>query len=171
SGEGSYDEVRKRLDLLTSDAYRHLFAGLLCTIDLANDPVTTYEALLEFAPPSVDFPLPHGNWGTPPPGWSAEDAPYGEPLIKVFDRWYDAPLPPRGGLPRQVRLLRRPLPPHQPRQEQVRRRLRGPPRLASRAVIRSVAGRCPGPGAAAPGRPGRRGAHGPASPRSAPWSR
>lgn len=91
SGEGSYDEVRKRLDLLTSDAYRHLFAGLLCTIDLANDPVTTYEALLEFAPPSVDFLLPHGNWDEPPPGWSDSAAPYGDWLATIFDRWSATP--------------------------------------------------------------------------------
>ncbi|TXK43768.1 FxsB family radical SAM/SPASM domain protein [Nonomuraea sp. C10] len=90
-GEGSYEEVRARLDLLTTEKYRHLFGGLLCTIDLANDPVATYEALLEVGPPFVDFLLPHGNWNTPPPGWSPEHPHYGEWLIRIFDRWYEAP--------------------------------------------------------------------------------
>ena len=92
-GRGSHGEVRSGLDLLTAPAYRHLFGGLLSTIDLRNDPIDTYEALLEFAPPSVDFLLPHGNWDTPPPGRVPGDeaTPYGDWLVAVFDRWYGAP--------------------------------------------------------------------------------
>ncbi|MFI6317824.1 FxsB family cyclophane-forming radical SAM/SPASM peptide maturase [Nonomuraea sp. NPDC050556] len=91
SGHGTYAEVRKGLELLRAPEYRHLFSGLLCTLDLANDPVTTYEALLEFEPPMLDFLLPHGNWDTPPPGWSRWGALYGDYLVAVFDRWYSAP--------------------------------------------------------------------------------
>lgn len=90
-GRGSYQDVANGLRLLGSAEFRRLFRGLLCTIDLANDPVTCYEALLEFAPPTVDFLLPHGNWNTPPPGWSPGSTPYADWLIAVFDRWYDAP--------------------------------------------------------------------------------
>ncbi|MEU8321943.1 FxsB family cyclophane-forming radical SAM/SPASM peptide maturase [Nonomuraea sp. NPDC048881] len=86
-GEGSYGKVRAGLARLTSPAYRHLFSGLLCTLDLANDPVITYKALLEFQPPTVDFLLPHGNWETPPPGWSATAQPYGDWLVAVFEHW------------------------------------------------------------------------------------
>src|SRR5215475_1175154 len=88
-GRGSFDAVRAALQLLNR-LHPELFAGLICTIDLRTDPVTTYEALLEFAPPAVDLLLPHGNWTNPPPGRRPADpgAPYGEWLAAVFDRWY-----------------------------------------------------------------------------------
>jgi len=93
NGQGSYEAVRAALRRLTAHPKgRDLFGGLLCTIDVRNDPVTTYEALLEFAPPMVDLLLPHGNWATPPPHRTAGSAetPYGDWLIAVFDRWYGA---------------------------------------------------------------------------------
>src|SRR5580692_6010166 len=39
SGRGSYAAVAAGLDRLTQPRYRHLFSGLLATIDLRNDPV------------------------------------------------------------------------------------------------------------------------------------
>jgi uncharacterized protein len=89
SGQGSYDAVAGSLRRLRERA-PHLLAGILCTVDLRNDPVQTYEALQEFEPPVVDFLLPHGNWDNPPPGRDpvAADAPYGAWLSKVFDHWY-----------------------------------------------------------------------------------
>jgi uncharacterized protein len=60
-------------------------------VDLANDPVGTYESLLRHRPPRVDFLLPHGNWSTPPPGHSSAEPRYGAWLAEVFDRWYGAP--------------------------------------------------------------------------------
>jgi uncharacterized protein len=90
-GQGSYQAVRAGLDLLTSPPYRHLFGGLLSAIDLRNDPVTTYEALLACNPPGMNFLLPHGNWDAPPPGrLPGSAAPYGDWLVAVFDRWYGA---------------------------------------------------------------------------------
>ncbi|WP_306215425.1 FxsB family cyclophane-forming radical SAM/SPASM peptide maturase [Actinoplanes sp. RD1] len=82
SGAGSFQAVSAALSLLrTSPAY----AGLLCVIDPTSDPIATYEALLEWSPPAVDFLLPHATWASPPgPG-------YGAWLAAVFDRWYDAP--------------------------------------------------------------------------------
>jgi uncharacterized protein len=90
-GKGSYQAVRAGVEALIEPRYRRLFGGILSTVELRNDPVATYEALLKFDPPAVDFLLPHGNWETPPPG-RAEDAstPYGDWLIAVFDRWYGA---------------------------------------------------------------------------------
>jgi uncharacterized protein len=91
-GSGSYAGVRRALLALTGGAGRELFAGLLCTIDVRNDPVATYEALLEFGPPAVEFQLPHGNWSNPPPGRAAgaPATPYADWLIAVFERWYGA---------------------------------------------------------------------------------
>ncbi|HTU72382.1 MAG TPA: FxsB family cyclophane-forming radical SAM/SPASM peptide maturase [Trebonia sp.] len=93
SGRGSYAAVAAGLDKLARPSYRHLFNGLLCTIDLRNDPIATYKALAEFEPPRIDFLLPHGTWSNPPPGRmpGAVDAAYADWLITIFDRWYPAP--------------------------------------------------------------------------------
>lgn len=92
NGRGSHADVVRALRGLSSGLYRSLFSGLLCTIDLRNDPVTTYESLLEFRPPTVDFLLPQGNWLHPPPlrDPGSPATPYAEWLIAVFDRWYGA---------------------------------------------------------------------------------
>jgi uncharacterized protein len=92
SGRGSYASVAASLDRLTRPSFRHLFSGLLCTIDLRNDPIETYKALAEFQPPRIDFLLPHGTWASPPPGRvpGATDTPYADWLITLFDHWYSA---------------------------------------------------------------------------------
>jgi uncharacterized protein len=92
NGRGSHSEVMGGLTRLTN-SYRRLYHGLLCTVDLDNDPVRTYEALIETQPPRIDFLLPHGTWTTPPPRRPTEGGgtPYAEWLIAVFDRWYHAP--------------------------------------------------------------------------------
>lgn len=91
-GAGSYARTSQALRFLR-DEHREIFAGLLCVIDLDTDPVGTYEALLEFAPPAIDFLLPHGNWSAPPPRRpeGGPESPYGDWLVAVFDRWYTAP--------------------------------------------------------------------------------
>ncbi|MEU4517219.1 FxsB family cyclophane-forming radical SAM/SPASM peptide maturase [Amycolatopsis sp. NPDC024027] len=86
-GRGSHADTAAALRRLSSPAFRKIYRGLLCTIDLRNDPVATYEALLEFSPPRVDFLLPHSTWDAPPPGAGR----YGDWLIRVFERWYGAP--------------------------------------------------------------------------------
>jgi uncharacterized protein len=93
NGSGSHRLVDQGLQALSGPRYRRLFSGLLCTIDLRNDPVATYEALVGYQPPMVDFLLPHGNWTNPPPGRSpgSTETPYADWLIAVFDRWRSAP--------------------------------------------------------------------------------
>ncbi|GAA2128759.1 hypothetical protein GCM10009727_19620 [Actinomadura napierensis] len=92
NGRGSHAEVTAGLWRLRDRRFRRLFSGLLCTIDLRNDPVATYEALIVHAPPVVDFLLPHGNWDDRPPGRGrGPDTPYADWLIAVFERWYSAP--------------------------------------------------------------------------------
>jgi uncharacterized protein len=91
-GRPSFDLVARGLRLLARAEYRDVYAGLLCTIDLANDPVTLYEDLLSFRPPQLDLLLPLGNWVHPPPGRRADrSTPYGDWLVAVFDRWFSAP--------------------------------------------------------------------------------
>ncbi|EFL35439.1 radical SAM domain-containing protein [Streptomyces viridochromogenes DSM 40736] len=93
-GRGSHDQVAQAVQRLAAAPRRRLFAGLLCTVDLRNDPVATYEELLRHRPPMIDFLLPLGNWSAPPPGRVAgrPDTPYGDWLAAVFDRWYSAPV-------------------------------------------------------------------------------
>lgn len=93
SGRGSHEAVSSGVALLSSPRYRHLFSGLLCVIDLQNDPLVTYGALLAYGPPKIDFLLPHGTWDAPPPGRIADPAhtPYAEWLIPIFDAWYREP--------------------------------------------------------------------------------
>ncbi|GAA3801061.1 FxsB family radical SAM/SPASM domain protein [Sphaerisporangium flaviroseum] len=93
NGKGSHTAVASSLRRLAAGPFHHLFSGILCTIDVRNDPVRTYEALIEFDPPAVDFLLPHGNWVTPPPFRDPEstETPYADWLIPIFDRWYGSP--------------------------------------------------------------------------------
>jgi uncharacterized protein len=93
SGRGSHAAVSAALRRISQASFRHLFSGLLCTIDLRNDPTATYEALAAFDPPRIDFLLPHGTWTTPPPGRRSNepDTPYADWLIAIFDQWYPAP--------------------------------------------------------------------------------
>jgi uncharacterized protein len=86
-GRNSFDDVAAGLHLLGSAEFRHIYSGILCTIDVDNDPVATYETLLEFGPPALDLLLPHANWSCPPPGSG-----YADWLIAVFERWYSAPV-------------------------------------------------------------------------------
>jgi uncharacterized protein len=92
SGRSTYDDTVRAIALLRQPAFRALYGGLLCTVDLRNDPVGTYLELIGHEPPMVDFLLPHGNWVTPPPGLDPARAgtPYADWLIAVFDRWYGA---------------------------------------------------------------------------------
>jgi uncharacterized protein len=95
SGRGSYAAVSAGVHRLMQVPFRHLFSGLLCTIDLSNDPLATYKALAAFDPPKIDFLLPHGTWAAPPPARipGATDTPYADWLIKIFDHWYEKPGP------------------------------------------------------------------------------
>jgi uncharacterized protein len=94
TGHGSHSAVAPGLATLSGDRYRHLFRGLLCTINIQNDPISTYEHLLQFRPPAMDFLLPHRNWGNLPQenGSVTGEAPYADWLILIFDRWYDEPV-------------------------------------------------------------------------------
>lgn len=88
NGRNSFEDIAAGLSLLASPEFRDIYSGILCTIDVRNDPVATYETLLKFNPPVLDLLLPHANWSCPPPGTG-----YADWLISVFERWYSAPEP------------------------------------------------------------------------------
>jgi len=92
NGRSSYLAVVRALALLREERHHRIYSGLLCTIDLRNDPVATYESLLTHSPPRIDLLLPHANWAVRPPhSADPKSAPYGEWLIAIFERWYSAP--------------------------------------------------------------------------------
>ncbi len=93
SGRSSHHRVVRAIDLLRSDRYRHLYLGLLCTIDLANEPLAVYDALVAHEPPRIDFLAPHATWDNPPPRPPGAPAAYADWLIAIFDRWDSAGRP------------------------------------------------------------------------------
>ncbi|MEV0235081.1 FxsB family cyclophane-forming radical SAM/SPASM peptide maturase [Nonomuraea sp. NPDC050786] len=95
SGRSSYDQVIRAVELLRKRP--DIYAGLLCTIDVANEPITVYEALRELEPPRTDFLLPYATWDSPPERWSTTA--YADWLLAVFERWN------ADGRPMSVRLF------------------------------------------------------------------
>ncbi|MCX5379199.1 radical SAM/SPASM protein FxsB, inactivated metallohydrolase extension form [Streptomyces sp. NBC_00091] len=96
-GRSSHPLVLAAVALLRSEPYRHLYQGLLCTVDVANDPVAVLEALVALEPPRVDFLLPHATWQTPPVRPDGAPDAYARWLLRVFDRWeqLERPVPVR----------------------------------------------------------------------------
>lgn len=86
NGSGSYEDVVRAVRLLGAPAHRRAFGGILCTVDVDNDPVAVYRALAELDPPGIDFLLPHATWDRPPPRRRGESD-YADWLIAVHRRW------------------------------------------------------------------------------------
>lgn len=83
-GRSSFDKVIKAIELLRS-GYPELFSGLLCTIDVKNDPIAVYDALVAHDPPAIDLLLPHSTWDEPPLRTGETD--YADWLAAIFDKW------------------------------------------------------------------------------------
>ena len=99
NGASSYEQTCHGLALLRLPRYRSLYAGILCTVDLRNDPVEVYEALAGQQPPHVDLLLPHATWDHPPPSYGTDPTPYASWLLTVYGRWL------RDGMPMPIRVF------------------------------------------------------------------
>jgi uncharacterized protein len=86
-GRSSYGQVVQAIELLRTPRFGDLYAGLLCTIDVANDPLVVYEALMALEPPRIDFLLPHATWDHPPARRRGADHEYADWLTTIYDRW------------------------------------------------------------------------------------
>lgn len=98
-GRSSHSRVLKAVELLRQERYRHLDLGLLCTVDIENDPHAVLDALTELDPPLIDFLLPHATWDDPPPRPDGSPTAYADWLLAIFDRWQEQ------GRPVPVRLF------------------------------------------------------------------
>jgi uncharacterized protein len=87
NGASSHHQVRAALALLRTPEYRELYAGILCTVDVRNDPDRVYDALVAEQPPWIDFLLPHANWSDPPIRPDGEATPYAAWLSQIYARW------------------------------------------------------------------------------------
>ncbi|NUS55043.1 MAG: FxsB family radical SAM/SPASM domain protein, partial [Streptomycetaceae bacterium] len=85
-GASSHGQAWRAVVLLR-DQYPDVFAGVLCTVDVRNDPAAVYEAIREAAPPRADFLLPHATHAEPPLRLDPARADYADWLLAVFDRW------------------------------------------------------------------------------------
>ena len=86
-GRSSHAQVLKALALLRQPRYRQIYAGILCTVDVANDPIAVYEALLAEQPPQLDLLLPHATWDNPPARGAPGQLPYADWLGRIHARW------------------------------------------------------------------------------------
>lgn len=88
-GRGSFEQAAAGLKLLAS-SYSAIFVGILAVVDLANDPIATYEHLASYDPPSIDFLLPDANYDRPPrlPAPDLDWNSWSHWLIALFDYWY-----------------------------------------------------------------------------------
>lgn len=100
NGRTSYPELVQAIELVGSERYRPIFNGLLCTVDVDNDPIKVFDALAAFAPPRVEFLLPHATWIDPPPGAHQNEARFASWLLAAHRRWTER------GRPMDVRLFR-----------------------------------------------------------------
>ncbi|WP_406371554.1 radical SAM/SPASM protein FxsB, inactivated metallohydrolase extension form [Streptomyces sp. NBC_00647] len=86
-GRSSHERVLRAIGLLRRPEYRHLYSGLLCTVDVANDPVAVHDALASLHPPRIDYLLPHSTWDSPPNRPADSPTAYADWLLRIFDRW------------------------------------------------------------------------------------
>ncbi|MFD8462281.1 FxsB family cyclophane-forming radical SAM/SPASM peptide maturase [Streptomyces antimycoticus] len=89
TGRSSAASAVRGIELLRSRP--HLFAGLLAVVDLANDPVEVHDYLASFAPPVIDFNLPHGTHDDPPHRDDPSVPEYGLWMSLVYDAWLARP--------------------------------------------------------------------------------
>ena len=88
-GASSYEQTVRGVRLLATRP--EIYAGLLCTVDVRNDPVQVFRELAAFGPPRINVLLPHATHEFPPPNRVPGRAVYGEWLTAMFDEWFDSP--------------------------------------------------------------------------------
>lgn len=89
NGRPSTARVESNMRELLRSAYRPIFTGFLCVVDIETDPIEVFEYLASFGSGKFDFLLPYDNYDRRPPGKEClDDTPYADWLIAVFDHWF-----------------------------------------------------------------------------------
>ena len=89
NGEGSYDEVKAGIDLLSRHPRRaEIFSTVMAVVNLDIDPDDLWNHFKSLGVYAFDISLPHANHAHPPPSgrWS-----YSDWLVRLFDLWMDDP--------------------------------------------------------------------------------
>ncbi len=88
AGKGSYSRIVEGFRIARQSPYTKLPPGLLCVIDIAADPVATYQHFKQIHSDNVDFLLPDANYDKPSYFHkTSQYTPYGDWLTAVFDSW------------------------------------------------------------------------------------
>lgn len=87
--ESTSESVERGIELLRSRP--GVFGAILAVVDVRNDPAAVHDYLAGFAPPMIDFNLPHANHDTPPPLARPGFPVYGQWMAEVYDRWLQRP--------------------------------------------------------------------------------
>lgn len=89
-GKSLFQNLENTIKLLSSEKGRKVWTGLLCVIDLKNDPEAIYSYFSQYNPPAMDFLLPLNHYDLRPIGKkeSLDATPYADWLLKVFQIWY-----------------------------------------------------------------------------------
>jgi uncharacterized protein len=90
AGHSSFEATERALKLLSSEEGRRVWNGVLCVIDLANNPVEVYSYFRHFEPKNIDFLLPLGHYDLLPPQKTlgGVETPYADWLLEIFKLWY-----------------------------------------------------------------------------------
>ena len=87
-GRSSYLRSGRHSPCSGNPSTRHLYAGILCTIDVRNDPIAVYEALLAEAAAAHRSAAPARDLGqSPVPPARRRTAPYAAWLGRIHARW------------------------------------------------------------------------------------
>src|ERR1700722_12099946 len=87
NGTGRSVRVPPALTVLNRPEYRYLFAGILCRVDVENDPIAVYEAMLAHKPPQLHLLLPRATMNHQPLVPPGGQAPSSAWLDKLQARW------------------------------------------------------------------------------------
>lgn len=93
NGKGSFDDVKKSIELInSSEEWQKIFGGILTVINLDNSPRKIYQAFIDLGVNSVDLLLPDSNHETLPhrPTDDYQENSYGKWLADFFDIWYES---------------------------------------------------------------------------------
>jgi len=84
NGLPTFTKVQQGIRILKEK--QRLFSGLLCVVDLNNNPEDVLDELMKFSPPNIDLLPPFANYDNPPQEKYRKNQ-LGDWLIRAFIHW------------------------------------------------------------------------------------